>query len=153
MRNEAIECRDIDSTELMWASLRKLLRPKTPIDSDAALAELIEHRLPVDTVDRLLAYGVAPKEIAEIVIPPRTLSHRRVRKEPLSVEESDRAARLARVLALSESVWRSPERGLAWLRKRLKKFREQRPIDMLKSEAGARVVEEYLIQIDEGFIA
>jgi uncharacterized protein (DUF2384 family) len=39
---------------------------------------------------------------------------------------------------------------LAWLRKPIKRFGGRIPIDMLSTELGGRLAEEFLGQIDEG---
>ena len=44
------------------------------------------------------------KDLLEVVIPARTLKHRRERKEPLSLDESDRLARVARFYELAVKV-------------------------------------------------
>ena len=40
-----------------------------------------------------------------MVIPPRTLKHRRQRQEPLNLDESDRLARVARIYELAVKVY------------------------------------------------
>jgi putative toxin-antitoxin system antitoxin component (TIGR02293 family) len=89
-------------------------------------------------------------EIDAVVIPSRTLQHRRSRREKLTVEESDRVLRVIRVLSLTESVYGSRERALAWLRRPHPRLHGRTPLSLLKTDAGSRIVEELLIQIDEG---
>ena len=68
-------------------------------------------------IKRLIALGLERGEIDAVIIPQRTLQHRRSRREKLTVEESDRVLRAIRVLSLAESVYGSRERALGWLRK------------------------------------
>ena len=86
-------------------------------------------------------------------IPARTLKHRRQRQEPLSLDESDRLARVARVYALSVRVFGNPDKAHRWLSKPKIQFNEQAPLSMLRTDLGGRQVEEMLIQIDEGMFA
>jgi hypothetical protein len=57
----------------------------------------IETGVPVATITSfVLASGVELEDIYAVVIPARTLKHRRSRKQPLSPDESDRLARFVR---------------------------------------------------------
>lgn len=118
--------------------------------NDQQILELVESQLATSAVNRLLALGFTRAEIDALVIPLRTLQHRRSRREKLSVEESDRVLRLARVLSQAEVVYESRERALAWLRRGNPRLRGRNPLEMLKTDTGSRLVEELLIQIDEG---
>ena len=118
--------------------------------NDQQILEMVESQLATSAVNRLLALGFTRAEIDALVIPLRTLQHRRSRREKLTVEESDRVLRLARVLSQAESVYESRERALAWLRRGNPRLRGRNPLEMLKTDTGSRLVEELLIQIDEG---
>ncbi len=122
----------------------------SPPKNDQQILELVESQLATSAVNRLLALGFTRAEIDALVIPLRTLQHRRSRREKLSVEESDRVLRLARVLSQAEVVYESRERALAWLRRGNPRLRGRNPLEMLKTDTGSRLVEELLIQIDEG---
>ncbi|MDQ2695671.1 MAG: DUF2384 domain-containing protein [Pseudomonadota bacterium] len=100
----------------------------------------------------LLRQGLADDEIHALIIPRRTLTHRRHRREPLSREESERAVRVARLTALAETVFGDRDRAFRWLR--APKRREGKPpLALLVTEAGARLVEEMLYRIDDGIFA
>jgi putative toxin-antitoxin system antitoxin component (TIGR02293 family) len=88
-----------------------------------------------------------------VLIPRRTFTHRIKNNERLSVEESDRAVRIARILAQAESVFGNKDKAMNWLRSRMKKFADLAPMQLMDTDAGSRLVEEALIQIDEGFFA
>ncbi len=122
------------------------------ISSDMDIVNLVHNRLPLSVIDRLLAEGVSKQEI-NLVAPQRTLAHRRANEERLTIDESDRAVRLARVVAQTESVFGNKEKAMAWLRQPMKRFEGNTPIDMLATDVGSRMVEEMLVQIDEGFFA
>lgn len=114
----------------------------------------VEQGVPLPTLEEFAASaGFELKELLEVVIPARTLKHRRQRKEPLSLDESDRLARVARVYALAVRVFGNPEKARRWLTKPKVRFDEQTPLAMLRTDLGGRQVEEMLIQIDEGMFA
>ncbi len=92
-------------------------------------------------------------ELLEVVIPPRTLKHRRQRREPLSLDESDRLARVARLWELSVRVFGDPDKARRWLTKPKIRFQEKTPLQLMRTEVGGHGVEEMLVQIDEGYFA
>jgi len=120
--------------------------PKT----EQQMLEIVEHQLPTSAINRIVALGITRAEIDSLVIPLRTLQHRRSRREKLTVEESDRVFRVARLLSQAESVYESRERALAWLRHSHPRLRNRTPLEMAKTDTGSRIVEELLVQIDEG---
>jgi putative toxin-antitoxin system antitoxin component (TIGR02293 family) len=118
--------------------------------TDGEILRIVEGRLAPSVIKRLNALGLERSEIDTIVIPSRTLQHRRSRREKLTVEESDRVLRVIRVLSLTESIYGSRERALDWLRKSHLRLNGRTPLSLLKTDAGSRIVEELLVQIDEG---
>jgi hypothetical protein len=60
--------------------------------------------------------GLSDQEIEQFVIPQRTRRHRAEKKQPLTVEESDRAVRLLRVQTLAEGTFGDVVKANAWLR-------------------------------------
>jgi putative toxin-antitoxin system antitoxin component (TIGR02293 family) len=118
--------------------------------TEGELLRIVEGRLALSVIKRLVALGLERAEIDSVIIPARTLQHRRSRREKLTVEESDRVLRVIRVLSLAEAVYDSRERALAWLRKPHARLSGRTPLSLLKTDTGSRIVEELLIQIDEG---
>jgi len=121
--------------------------------TDQDLVTLVEERLPSRAIDALRHSGLTDEEIYALVVPRRTLTHRRARREPLSRDESDRVVRVARVVALCENVFGDPGRGWRWLRDAKRQFQGRAPLDVLATEAGARLVEELLYRMDDGMAA
>ncbi len=119
---------------------------------EAELAHTHPLRLGISLLDNLLKEGVTSKELA-LILPPRTLAHRRTKGQPLSPDESDRALRMARLVALAESVFGEREKALRWLRKPQARFSRRSAMELMASEIGGRLVEETLVQIDEGYAA
>ena len=123
------------------------------IRSDEDLASLVEKRLPATAVKALVRGGLSDAEVYQLIVPRRTLAHRIAKHQPLSQEESDKAVRVARITAKAEQVFGRPERAWRWLRKPKERFNGKTPIEMLATEAGARLVEEMVVQIDYGLFA
>jgi putative toxin-antitoxin system antitoxin component (TIGR02293 family) len=121
-----------------------------PPATEADILRIVEGRLASSVIRRLLALGLERSEIDQIVIPSRTLQHRRSRREKLTVEESDRVLRVIRVLSSAEAVYESRERAMAWLRTPHPRLEGRVPLTLLKTDTGSRMVEELLVQIDEG---
>jgi putative toxin-antitoxin system antitoxin component (TIGR02293 family) len=118
--------------------------------TEGQVLQIIEQQLPTSAIKRLLALGLTRHEIDALVIPLRTLQHRRSRREKLTVEESDRVLRLVRLLSQAEIVYGSRERAFAWLRRPLSRLKNRAPLDLMRTDTGARMVEELLVQVDEG---
>ena len=97
--------------------------------------------------------GLAFAEIYSVVIPARTLKHRRAHRQALSRDESDKLARLIRIYDQAMRVLGDQEKTLHWLRKPLRRFTGRTPLEMLRTEFGARMVEEMLGQMDYGMFA
>jgi putative toxin-antitoxin system antitoxin component (TIGR02293 family) len=93
------------------------------------------------------------EEIHALVVPKRTLARRLSEGDPLTVEETDKAVRLGRVDRLAAGVFGDVAKAHRWLRKPKKVLRGETPLSYLATEAGARVVEEMLNQIDHGILA
>ena len=133
----------------------------SPPVTEAAVLEIVEGQLEPSVIQRLFDMGLSRDEVNAVIIPARTLQHRRSRKELLTVEESDRVIRLLRVLRATEAVYESRERALEWLRRPNPRLDPalrdvlfakggRTPMSLLTTETGARMVEELLIQISEG---
>lgn len=93
------------------------------------------------------------EEIASVVTPLRTLQRRIAKGEALTEEETDRAVRLARIADHAERVFGDHEKAGRWLRKANATLEGRKPIELLRTETGARKVEEALIRIDHGIFA
>jgi putative toxin-antitoxin system antitoxin component (TIGR02293 family) len=114
----------------------------------------VEKGLPLPALEEFAAYSGFPmKDLLEVVIPARTLKHRRQRQEPLSLDESDRLARVARLYGVAVGIFGNPEKAKHWLSKPKHRFDERTPLSMMRTELGGRGVEEMLYQIDEGVFA
>jgi putative toxin-antitoxin system antitoxin component (TIGR02293 family) len=118
--------------------------------SGLELAELVERGLPTKNLELLKAKGLTFTEMANTVISPRTLKHRKARGENLSPVETERAIRVASIIGLAEDVFGEQEKALRWLRSPNNRLDDRTPLSLVKTEAGRRVIEEMLWGIDEG---
>ena len=118
--------------------------------SDADMASAVELGFSVDAIDALRETGVTDGEIGNLIIKPRTLSHRRAKRSRLTVEESDRAARVARIVALAGRTFASRDKAYVWLHRELSALDGRRPMDLIRTHAGARIVEDLLTGIAWG---
>jgi putative toxin-antitoxin system antitoxin component (TIGR02293 family) len=119
-------------------------------ESEFELAAIVETGLPTSSLSFLREKGLTFSEIADTVIAPRTLKHRKSRGENLSHEETDRMVRVALIVALAENVFGDHAKALIWLRTADDRIGGRTPISMLRTGAGGRLIEGMLWQIDEG---
>lgn len=123
------------------------------LTSDTDLARLVEERLPLLSIESLTSHGLSDEEIYTYIVPRRTLVHRKSKREPLTHDESDRAVRIARITSLAEEVFGDDAKAGRWLRKMKERFDGRTPLEVCRTEAGARLVEEMLLQLDYGIVA
>jgi putative toxin-antitoxin system antitoxin component (TIGR02293 family) len=123
------------------------------VRSDADLAGAVAGGFRVKAIDALKESGLTEAEVGSLIIKPRTLSHRRANGGRLTVDESDRAARVARGLVLAERTFASREKAHRWLHRNLAALGGRTPMDLIRTDAGARVVESLLARIAWGAAA
>ena len=123
------------------------------VSSQAELATAVRHRLPLIALKGLLQAGLTEQEIERFVIPQRTRRHRAEKQQPLTVDESDRAVRLLRVQSIAEEAFGSAEKANIWLRRKLSELGGETPLDVMQTDAGARVIETILAKIAWGAAA
>lgn len=123
------------------------------VRSQADLALAVRRRLPLVVLKGLALAGLTEQEIERFVIPQRTRRHRADKKQPLTIEESDRAVRLLRIQTVAEDTFGSKEKANIWLRRPLSELSGETPLDIAQTEAGARVIETILAKIAWGAAA
>jgi putative toxin-antitoxin system antitoxin component (TIGR02293 family) len=143
---------DVGAGRQAFRRLAELLAlPRVP-KQERDLADIVARRVAPEAIDRLARAGVPPRHL-DFIIPPRTLSHRKSKSERLTLDESDRAMRVARLLALADTVFGDHTKALVWLGAPAGLFSGKSGFEQMVSEAGARLVEEALLRIDEGYFA
>jgi putative toxin-antitoxin system antitoxin component (TIGR02293 family) len=120
-------------------------------DSLSAM-KIIREGLPTSVIRRLEEAGVERKYRIQI-IPERTLQHRVKNGERMTPAESERAYRMANIIALADRVFGNHDKGMRWLHSPMRRLEGQSPLDVLDTDIGARLVEEALGQIDAGYFA
>jgi putative toxin-antitoxin system antitoxin component (TIGR02293 family) len=123
------------------------------ITSEADLARLVHRRIPLRALIYVKRSGFSEQEIGRFIVPERTQRHRKAKRQPLTVEESDRVVRLMRIQALTEDVFGDAEKANRWLRENLAILDGKPPLEVARTESGARVVEQVLAKIDWGAAA
>lgn len=127
------------------------------VASDLDLAAAVRAGLPAAALEHVLAElaraDVTQGEVYGVVGNARTLQRRRTARQALSVEESDRLARLARLLARAEEALGGRERALRWLTRANRALGGERPLTLLDSDAGTLAVERVLGRIEHGVAA
>ena len=92
------------------------VKPKEP-ESPLSLAYSVAKGLPVSALEKLAA-RVCPHDVRSFsyrVVPKPTLERRRREKRPLTIEESDRLARIAKVFAFGLEVFRDEAKVRSFL--------------------------------------
>jgi putative toxin-antitoxin system antitoxin component (TIGR02293 family) len=92
------------------------------------------------------------KLVAQRIGPTATLTRRKAAGR-LTPDESERAARLARVMATAVHVLGSDDDARSYMTGQSRDFAGQKPIDVAADELGAREVENVLWQIYYGMSA
>ena len=122
-----------------------------PAPTDVEIARAVAEGLPAAAVDGLVARGaLTSDELHRLVVPRRTLAHRKQHRQRLTADESERLARAARLVALAEGTLGDAARAHAWLRRPNRALGGQEPLGLLASEHGARAVEAVLGRVAHG---
>ena len=125
-------------------------RGKSP---ERAARELVRKGLPARVVDRLAeAFGASTEEILGLLGLSRATGYRQKARgaSGLRAVHSDRAFRLARVMALAQNVLEDDENAREWFREPNRALHGERPIELLDTEAGTDQVVRVLNQLEHG---
>jgi putative toxin-antitoxin system antitoxin component (TIGR02293 family) len=124
------------------------------VQSELQLAQAVREGLPSAALDYMLA-ALTPDagtqaEVYGVVGSARTLQRKRAARKPLSPEESDRLARLARILVHAEDTFGTPEKARRWLGRSNWALGGVKPLSLLDNDAGALLVDQVLGRIQHG---
>jgi putative toxin-antitoxin system antitoxin component (TIGR02293 family) len=125
----------------------------TRVSSEADLARIVHSGIRLRVLDHVERAGFSKQEIERFIIPARTWRHRKIKQEPLTIEESDRVIRLTRLQALAEDVFGDVGKANRWLREALGILDGKAPLEVARTESGARLIEQLLATIDWGAAA
>ena len=131
---------------------RKVLR--RDIRSELELAALVREGLPSASLDIVLedmSSWVGAALVYDIVGRRRTLERKTGGKDALlKPSESDRLARLVRLVVRAEEAIGDPDRAHRWLLEGNRALGDHVPLHLLDSDAGALAVERVLGRIEHG---
>jgi len=105
---------------------------------------------PLDVLDRAISAGkISLAELDRLVLPRKTLSHRRILGS-LTPEQSDRLSRVLRIIDEAELTFGDPAKAKVWLRRPTPLLDGEAPLDRLDTDVGTRQVEAILGRIAYG---
>ena len=117
------------------------------------MVHLVRQGLPVSAIDELMTtFGLSLEEVDRIILPRKTLSHRR-KLETLTSQQSERVIRVARVLSFAVDTFVSASKAMTWLRRPTRTLDGESPLSLLDTEEGAQLVEKLLGRIAHGIAA
>jgi putative toxin-antitoxin system antitoxin component (TIGR02293 family) len=124
------------------------------IESDLEAHELLQHGLPRAALNSLVdnLHVISVDEASEALgVSVRTLQrHKNTPAEHLDVQQSGRAWKFAEILAKATHVLGSQDEAEQWLKRPAIGLDRQRPVDLLTTPAGAKLVETYLGRLEYG---
>ena len=133
------------------ASIAEILGLGGSIRTVRELESAVSSGLPKRSLERLSTRLYDDRRTASAykfkVVPQATWKRRSKR---LSVEESERTERLARVLAHAEYVWDDRDQAREWMSKPHRELNDGTPLEAARTELGARRVEELLEKLFYG---
>ncbi len=128
--------------------LRRKLR--SPIDVHEALVHGLPGAALTHLIGRLATIHSASLEKA-VGMSVRTVQRRKgAPAKPLSQEQSGRTWKFAEILAKATAVLGSQDDAEQWLERPAIGLDQRRPIDLLATPAGTRIVEDYLERLELG---
>ena len=122
-----------------------------PKNTDAWMT-LIEAGIPAAAAEALKdVVGLDDPSLAVVLgTSIRTLARARAIQGRLDSVVSDRLYRLARLVAIARVVLEHDDKAVHWLTHAQPGLGDRRPIDLARSEPGAREVENLLLRIEHG---
>jgi putative toxin-antitoxin system antitoxin component (TIGR02293 family) len=119
--------------------------------SELELARLVAQGIPTSVLADVVELGVLTRdEVTRLILPRRTLAHRKRRGEHLSPDESDRLARVLHLHDIALRTFDDAEKAGAWLRAPNRALSGEIPLDLVVTSTGARLVEDALLRIEHG---
>jgi putative toxin-antitoxin system antitoxin component (TIGR02293 family) len=117
-----------------WGDLDRVVRAGLPKRS-------LQH-----VASRVIESGTSVSDFVYRVVPSATFK----RRSKLTLDESQRTERLARVVALADALWQDDAQVRAFLNHPHPLLDGEAPIDVARTELGARRVERVLYDVEHG---
>ena len=141
------------ATELLGG--RRVLHRQVATEEDAH--ELVLRGSPAEAMTKLFATVLSLSSsvlLATIGVSQRSFARRKAApKARLPVDESERLWRFAEVLAHATRVFGSQAEAEQWMERPAIGLDHRKPIDLLRTHPGTRLVSEYLMRIEHGVYA
>lgn len=124
------------------------------VKSERDLEKIILHGLPPDAL-ALIMERIYPGQIDKYyqLVPRSTLVRRQKEGSLLSVEESQKAERIARVFSFAVEVWGDEAKARKFMTKSHPMLDDRTPFEASLNELGARAVEQILGRLMLGISA
>jgi len=125
---------------------------KTELDSTADLVTAIDEGLPyasLESVAKKVGLTTLEEKSQVLGIPERTLQ-RRADKGKLDRVESEVTVRLARIAQRTEEVLEDMGKAYRWLREPNEALGGKKPLELIRTDLGTRMVEDVLTRIEYG---
>ena len=140
---------------ILERTLKRLMGNRT---TDARSAfdvhEMIEKGLPsqdiLSFIDSVKLFNDKKVVIKVIGISERTLYRRINKPEPLTTEQSSRTWRFAETLTKAEDVFGDPAEAERWMTTPAMGLEGRKPIDLLTTQVGYELVDDFLTRMDYG---
>jgi len=126
---------------------------KQRIKNMSELEILVQHGLPYRALEKVMEkFRLERGEVQKVLlVPSRTLARRKETTRMKAVE-SDRLIRLVRVGTRAVQVLGTEEKAATWLHRSNKALGDRLPLDLLRTDLGAKQVEDVLGRIEYGVI-
>jgi len=121
--------------------------------SSHALIERVREGLPFSALSAVMAQYAISRDVACTILHlSRRNFLRRQEQNRLSLDESDRLYRFARVLAHANRVFEDREESAEWMRTPNAALGKQQPLTLLDTDIGVQQVDEILGRIEHGIV-
>lgn len=121
------------------------------VGNDRDFRRSVEAGLPYASLEAVMTrFGFTRAELSAVLrLPSRTMARRR-REGRLDADESDRLLRLARIASEAARILGTADTAAGWLRDENRALGYEIPLDLLRTDVGARQVEQILGRIEYG---
>jgi putative toxin-antitoxin system antitoxin component (TIGR02293 family) len=126
---------------------------KKQLQSTEDVRAMIHRGFPYRSLEYVLSkfHLDLPRMSRILSVPPRTMARRKA-EQRLTAQESDRLARLARILSYASTVFGSEDKASTWLTRPHRVLEGTAPIELLDTDLGTQVIEAMLGRIEHGVI-
>jgi putative toxin-antitoxin system antitoxin component (TIGR02293 family) len=124
---------------------------KDRIESELDLDAAVRRGISAEAAAKVLASGMlTADELYSLVLPRRTFERRREDGQSLTIVEGDRLLRAVRVVLRAIEALGDAEKASVWLRTPNRALNGEKPMSLLETDIGARLVERTLGRIEHG---